>query len=148
MHDNIPALVMRIPLAQQIVTYLPDIPSSLFTSPLLLFKITLLQFGVFLIDSVTLFIILQAIGAPMSLNAIFSTHVISSMVATIAPLPLGLGSYEATGVTLLHLYGLPVESGLAAILLLRGFTFWLPMIPGFWLAQREIRYSNLLINAQ
>jgi hypothetical protein len=34
---------------------------------------------------------------------------------------------------------LAVEPALAATLLLRGFTFWLPMLPGLWLARRELR---------
>lgn len=36
------------------------------------------------------------------------------------------------------LHGVPIETALAATLLLRGFTFWLPMLPGFALSQREI----------
>jgi len=31
-----------------------------------------------------------------------------------------------------------VEAALAATLLLRGLTFWLPMVPGLWLARREM----------
>ena len=34
--------------------------------------------------------------------------------------------------------GIAVEAALAATLLLRGFTFWLPMLPGVWLARREM----------
>jgi len=34
--------------------------------------------------------------------------------------------------------GVEVEAALAATLLLRGLTFWLPMVPGLWLARREM----------
>ena len=102
----------------------------------------LLQFGVFLIDSATLAIMLKAIGSPLPFSTAFPAHVMASVAATIAPIPLGLGTYEATAVALLHVSGLPVESGLAAVLLLRGFTLWLPMIPGFWLARREMRHHS------
>src|SRR4029077_7979535 len=34
--------------------------------------------------------------------------------------------------------GVAIEAALAATLLLRGLTFWLPMVPGLWLARREI----------
>jgi len=34
--------------------------------------------------------------------------------------------------------GVPLEAALTATLILRGFTFWLPMLPGLWLARREI----------
>jgi uncharacterized membrane protein YbhN (UPF0104 family) len=39
---------------------------------------------------------------------------------------------------MLSLLGVPAAAGLAATLLLRGFTFWLPMLPGLWLARREL----------
>ena len=39
---------------------------------------------------------------------------------------------------MLSLLGVTIETALAATLLLRGLTFWLPMVPGLWLAEREI----------
>jgi uncharacterized membrane protein YbhN (UPF0104 family) len=58
-------------------------------------------------------------------------------VSSLAWVPGGLGTFEGTCVALLHLHGVALESALAATLLLRGATFWLPMIPGFALARRE-----------
>jgi hypothetical protein len=37
------------------------------------------------------------------------------------------------------LLGIPVEAALTSTLLLRGFTLWLPMLPGLWLAKRELQ---------
>jgi glycosyltransferase 2 family protein len=54
------------------------------------------------------------------------------------PIPLGLGTFEAACVGMLSLLGVAIEAALAATLLLRGLTFWLPMVPGLWLARREI----------
>ena len=65
----------------------------------------LLQFGVFLIDSATLAIMLKAIGSPLPFSTAFPAHVMASVAATIAPIPLGLGTYEATAVALLHVSG-------------------------------------------
>lgn len=59
-------------------------------------------------------------------------------VATIGLVPLGLGTFEATAVGLLHALGVGVETAFAATLMLRGLTFWLPMLPGVWLARREV----------
>jgi hypothetical protein len=53
-----------------------------------------------------------------------------------------LGTFEGAAVTMLHVLGVDVEAALAATLLLRGLTFWLPMIPGLWLARREIARSG------
>ncbi|WP_256700975.1 hypothetical protein [Caballeronia sordidicola] len=42
---------------------------------------------------------------------------------------------------MLSLLGVSVEAALAGTLLLRRLTFWLAMLPGIWLAGREIRRS-------
>jgi hypothetical protein len=39
---------------------------------------------------------------------------------------------------LLRVLAVPLEAALAATLLLRGLTLWLPMVPGLWLARREV----------
>ena len=50
---------------------------------------------------------------------------------TLGPIPLGLGAFGAACVGMLNLLGVAIEAALAAMLLLRGLTFWLPMLPGF-----------------
>jgi hypothetical protein len=40
---------------------------------------------------------------------------------------------------MLHVHGVTIEAALAATLLARGFTFWLPMAPGLAIARREMR---------
>ena len=62
----------------------------------------------------------------------------ASIAAILGPIPLGLGTFEAACVGMLSLLGIAIESALAATLLLRRLTFWLPMVPGLWLARREI----------
>jgi len=54
-------------------------------------------------------------------------------------LPGNFGTFEASAVAMLALFRVPVEVGLTATLLLRGFTYWLPMAPGFWLSRRELK---------
>jgi hypothetical protein len=39
---------------------------------------------------------------------------------------------------MLVLLGMPLEAALSATLLLRGLTFWLPMVPGILIARREL----------
>jgi hypothetical protein len=39
---------------------------------------------------------------------------------------------------MLSLLDAAIETALAATLLLRGLTFWLPTLPDLWLARREI----------
>jgi ABC-type Fe3+ transport system permease subunit len=56
-------------------------------------------------------------------------------------MPVGLGTFEAGSVSHASFLGVSIEAALAATLLLRAFTFWLPMLPRIWLAQREFGRS-------
>jgi len=60
------------------------------------------------------------------------------MVATLAWVSGGLGTFEGTCVAMLHLHGVAIEAALAAPLLARGFPFWLPMAPGLAIARHEM----------
>ena len=48
---------------------------------------------------------------------------------------------RAACTAVLSLLGVPVEAGVAATLLLRGFTFWVPMAPGIIFARRAVRLA-------
>ena len=52
----------------------------------------------------------------------FVSFIMSSMAATLGPIPLGLGTFEAACVGMLSLLGVAIEAALAATLLLRGLT--------------------------
>lgn len=126
-------------MLERLLQMLSEAPAALLQSRSLLIRATALQLTVFLIDAVTFTIMLQAIGAHLRYDIVFACFVLASLVGSVLPVPLGLGSFEASCVALLHLFQVPVETGLIAVLLLRGFTFWLPMIPGLWLAHRELQ---------
>ena len=69
----------------------------------------------------------------------FPCFVLASIVAMLSLIPLGLGSFEAACVGLLVMLGIRLETALAATLLFRGFTLWLPMIPGLVLTRRTLQ---------
>ncbi|MGN6581208.1 MAG: lysylphosphatidylglycerol synthase transmembrane domain-containing protein [Bordetella sp.] len=117
---------------------LSNAPTSLLRNPTLLLQTVALQGGIFLLDALTLWLVFLAIGQGQPLWVVFASFAIASMVATIGPIPVGLGTFEATSVSMLHLLSVPIETALAGTLLLRGMTFWLPMLPGVWLAHREL----------
>jgi uncharacterized membrane protein YbhN (UPF0104 family) len=131
-------LLHRIPGAAQLLRSIAAAPSDLLRSPTLMAKTTVLQLGVFVLDGLTLNVMVLALGQPSSLLSAFAAFMIANVVATLGPIPLGLGTFEAAAVTTLALGGIPLEAALAATLLLRGFTFWLPMLPGLWLARQEL----------
>lgn len=95
-----------------------------------------LQLAVLLFDSSTLFVLLTALGAGPTPSVVFGSFMIATAATGAIPLPGNLGAFEAALVTMLHLFGVRVEAALAAALLQRGFTVWLPLMPGIWFSRR------------
>jgi len=104
---------------------------------------TLPHLAVFLLDAATLWATLRAVGEPISFAVAIPAFILGCIVSTLGPIPLGLGSFEATCVATLVLLGVSTEGALAGTLLLRGCTLWLPMLPGLWLARRELAGSTV-----
>ncbi|MGV2130765.1 lysylphosphatidylglycerol synthase transmembrane domain-containing protein [Agrobacterium vitis] len=96
------------------------------------------QFAVFLLDAGTLWSVARSIGLDVDLLTSLTSFLVTSVVATIAPLPMGLGSFEGASTMLLHAFGAGPEAALAATLMFRGLTLWLPMIPGFLFFRSEL----------
>ena len=95
--------------------------------------------AIFLLDSGTLWILLSSLSAPIRISHVFASFMISSVVTDIAIIPGRIGIFEGSSITLLHLFNIPIEQAIAAIVLFRGFTYWLPMIPGFIITRREFQ---------
>lgn len=131
-------VLTRFPGLAALTTDARPVRTDLLRRPGLLVLATVLQCVVFLCDALTFWAVFQALGQPAPFWATFAAFVTASLAATLGPVPLGLGTFEAAAVAMLAHLGIGVETALAATLLLRGFTFWLPMIPGLWLARREI----------
>ena len=98
-----------------------------------------LQVAIFLLDAGTLWIMLYALGLSVHPALVFASFMLSTLARTLGPVPGGLGIFEAASVATLKLMGVPIAAGLAATLLFRGFSYWLPMAPGILLARRETR---------
>jgi len=128
----------RIPGFSPLMSAISRAPTELLRDPLGFIIALVLQLMVFVLDAATLWVMLQAVGASASPAVAAAAFMMASLAATVGPMPLGLGTFEAVSVAVLHIQGLSVEVALTATLLLRGFTFWLPMIPGLLLARREL----------
>jgi glycosyltransferase 2 family protein len=98
-----------------------------------------LQLAVLLLDSTTLFVLLTALATKPSPVTVFGSFMIATAATGAIPLPGNLGAFEAALVAMLHLFGVRVEPAFAAALLQRGFTVWLPLIPGVWFSRRLAR---------
>lgn len=135
----LPAWSRRWPWLQGLADGLRGLRAGVPRGPGLTVGIAALHVSVFLLDALTLWAMLAAIGVEASFLAVVPSFVIASIVATISPIPLGLGVFEAGCVAMLTAFGIGAEAALTGTLLLRGLTVWLPMVPGLWLARRAMR---------
>ena len=104
----------------------------------LFLRLTGVQLAGRMADAATLACACLALGAPVGLGDCFVAVSVASLAATVAPLPMGVGPFEGAAVAVLTLSGLHLESALATVLLYRGASLWLPLLPGFLIAQREV----------
>jgi len=136
--DLIPAAVLRWRPFVQLARMPSQVRVDMLRNPRLIFEVIALQSGIFLLDAATLWCTGRAVGLNVDVGSAFMSFVLaSSMVATLSPIPLGLGSFEGTCTGLLHLMGGGLGASLAATLILRGFTLWLPMLPCLVTIRRE-----------
>ncbi len=137
--EELPAWLIRLPVISGMLETFADVPDTMMLKPTLFVQVTLFQATIFLLDAATLWAMLYALGNSVSLLLAFPCFVLASIVAMLSLIPLGIGSFEAACVGLLIMLGIMPETALAATLLLRGFTLWLPMIPGLMLTRRILR---------
>jgi uncharacterized membrane protein YbhN (UPF0104 family) len=107
-------------------------------SPKLLIITTLFSMIIFLLDAGTLWTMMRVTNHSVGIMTTFVAIVIASIAGTISFLPGGIGGFEAGSVTVLTLFGVPIEAALTGTLLLRGFTLWFPLIPGILLARHDV----------
>ena len=136
---SIPNWASRLPGARYVSEALREAaPLDALKNVRLMAECVALQLSIFFLDALTLWIAFKAIGRPIEIFVALCAFALASAAGSIGLVPLGLGTFEAGAVATLRLLGVSGAAALAATLLLRCFTFWLPMIPGIWIARREI----------
>lgn len=106
----------------------------------LLTRAIALHAAIILLDAATLWTLLRAVGSPTAFAAVFAAFMVASLLRSVGFMPGGLGTFEAGAVAALRLAGVPVAAGLAATLLFRGLSFWLPMLPGLFSSRSLTRH--------
>jgi Mg2+-importing ATPase len=102
------------------------------------------QFATFLLDALTLWVLVRSLGTPADASYVFASFMIANLVRTLSIIPGGLGTFEATVVLMLRTGGVSLAAGLSTALLFRGLTFFLPMAPGLWFSRRLVSSTILL----
>lgn len=116
-----------------------EAPAELVRDPRLIASLTALNLGVFLADAATMQACIHALGVHAPLSAGYVAFMMASIAVILGPIPMGLGSFEAVSIAMLRLFGVPFEAAVSATLLFRGFTLWLPLIPGGILLRRALK---------
>jgi len=122
-----------------VVRIIGEAPAELVGDRRLLAIVTLFNGLVFLADAATLAICLVALGFPLMPATAFLALMAGSIAATLAPVPLGLGTFEASSTAMLVALDVPFEAALTATLLLRGLTLWLPLVPSLIMMRSGLR---------
>lgn len=138
----LPRRIEQIQPIARLVHILSEAPAHLLRKRRLIARITLFSGLVFLLDALTLLLCLRALGQVASGSTSLIALMTASIVATLGPIPLGLGSFEASCTAMLSLLDVPLGIALAATLLLRGLTLWLPLTPGFLLARNALQSAD------
>ncbi len=124
-----------LPLLGRILAVMQDVRPSLLRIPSVLARCALLQMAIAALDAATLWLLLRALGTEASVAGVYASFMMASVMRSLGVLPGGLGTFEAASVAALAVAGIPVAAGLAATLLFRGLSFWLPMLPGLALSR-------------
>ena len=138
----IPKWLRQIRRVCELFEIVKEAPTRLVRNVQLIGFLTLLNGVGFLLDGLTMQLCLFALGLQVSFSAVFSSFIIASIVVTLGPIPMGLGSFEAVSIAMLRAMGVPFEAALSATLLFRGYTLWVPLIPGMFAARRQLKQKK------
>jgi uncharacterized protein (TIRG00374 family) len=135
----IPAWLRRIRTVCELFEMIKEAPTGIVRNLRLIAVLTLLNGAVFALDGLTMQLSLFALGLRVPFSAAFTAFIMASIVVTLGPIPMGLGSFEAVSIGMLRAMGIPFEAALSATLLFRGYTLWVPLIPGMFAARRQLK---------
>jgi uncharacterized protein (TIRG00374 family) len=138
----IPKWLRNVGPVRELFDMIGEAPAKLVRSRELIVELSILNGITFALDGLTMQFCLYALGVHVPFAGAFIAFIIASIVVTLGPIPMGLGSFEAVSIGTLRLAGVPFEAALSATLLFRGFTLWLPLIPGMISARRDLKHHR------
>lgn len=138
----LPDRIERLAIVRTLLRAVGEAPESLVRDRRLILRVAACNGAVFVADAATLAVCLFALGQPVSLSTAFIALMTASIVTTLGPIPMGLGSFEASCTAMLVMLRVPLEAAVAATLLLRSLTLWLPLVPGLYLMRAGMTRSG------
>lgn len=134
---KIPGWITQRKLVARLIRVAAAVSSERILAPGIFIRAMFFQIVIFILDGVTLWATLRAVGVHVSFSVAFSAYVIAMVAGTVSLVPGGVGVFEVGAVSTLVGLGVPLEGALAGTLLLRGLTLWVPLIPGAVMAHRD-----------
>ena len=132
----LPPAIEKIRPIQSLLETVGQAPARLLRDRALLLRLTACNAAVFAADSATLYACLRSLGIDPAFATPLIAFILASITATLGPIPLGLGSFELVATSTLHMLGISFEAAVAATLMLRVLTLWIPLLPGMALMRR------------
>lgn len=120
----------RVPLIKDALGPIQDADPRLVRTPRLIVVASLYQFAIVALDVGTMWLLIRSLGARASPGGVYASFMISSLFRTVGIVPGGLGTFEAASIVTLRMADVSLAAALAATLLFRGLSFWLPLVPG------------------
>ena len=139
---RMPDWLMRWSKARSFFEMVGEAPANMVRDRSLIAWLTLCNALVLLADTGTMHVCLLALGVHAPLSASYVAFMMASIAVILGPVPMGLGSFEAVSIAMLRLFGVPFEAAVSATLMFRGFTLWLPLIPGGMVLRKELKESR------
>ncbi len=139
---QLPALLARWAPMRTVAEALGETPPGLARSPISLGLATGCNFAIHLLDAATLWVLLRSVGVSAPPDGVFAAFMFATLGRTIGIVPGGLGTFDGVAIATLHLAGVPTAAAIAATLLFRGFSFWIPLWPGLWASRVELRANH------
>jgi glycosyltransferase 2 family protein len=132
----VPAVRRKVvpPLVSQMRTALGSL-ADVVTDPWRLFAMLGGSAGVTLCYIGALAATVLAFDGGLSLPQVGTAYLVAAALGSLSPTPGGLGAVEAALVSALTGYGMPDGRAVAAVLTFRLLTFWLPVLPGWFVFQ-------------
>ncbi len=138
----VPRWLRRIRVICELFDMIREAPTALVRDWRLVGKVVALNGAGFALDGLTMQLCLFALGVDVPFGTAFVAFIMASIAVVLGPVPMGLGSFEAVSIGMLRAMDVPFEAALSATLLFRGFTLWLPLVPGMIAARRQLRRKD------
>lgn len=135
---SIPKWAKKLKLISYLLGYVEQVSPERVFSLAILAKTSLLRLGIFIFDSATLFLVMQAIGIHHTFLTAFVAITMASVSGAVILIPGVIGGFEAGCIATLILLGIPADGAIVATLLFRGVSLWIPLVPGLILARKDL----------